>query len=250
MRKDYEILNNEPVTTDEFYELYSFYSDFEKFITFNFGLKRCTLTHHALLVELKEFNYQITGNKRTISLSDLTNSYARYYLYNTSMVLVIDKDHICELYSVDDNFKVFFELYLVLKTDISTFNTLFDAQRILIFSLLRKAINIPKKERKSYNAYKKLESKTDTAQNINGKLKEIVYSNRSEAEMVIDSIVDIMIKYQSASSADVYDISGISDFSYTCHNFGWRDLDEVKKAKCCKTSDGYYIRWPKVESID
>jgi hypothetical protein len=52
---------------------------------------------------------------------------------------------------------------------------------------------------------------------------EIVLQSRSEAEEVIDRMFDLLSRYDSASVADLYELTGIAA-SHTDQKWGWTDL--------------------------
>lgn len=52
---------------------------------------------------------------------------------------------------------------------------------------------------------------------------EIVISSRGEAEEVIDRLFDLISKYDSATVADLYELTGLSS-THTDHKWGWTDL--------------------------
>lgn len=52
---------------------------------------------------------------------------------------------------------------------------------------------------------------------------DIVISSRQEAEEVIDRLFDLISKYNSATVADLYELTGLQS-SHTDHKWGWTDL--------------------------
>jgi hypothetical protein len=52
---------------------------------------------------------------------------------------------------------------------------------------------------------------------------EIVLESRSEAEEVIDRMYDLLSRYDSASVADLYELTGIAS-THTDQKWGWTDL--------------------------
>lgn len=57
---------------------------------------------------------------------------------------------------------------------------------------------------------------------------DIPFSNRPDAEKVLDAMRDILDHYPSVSVADFYDLVGYNyGNNYTCNNYGWTDLTNV-----------------------
>ena len=57
---------------------------------------------------------------------------------------------------------------------------------------------------------------------------DIPFTNRSDAEAVLENMKDILEQYPSVSVADFYELVGYNYGSnWTCHDFGWTDLSNV-----------------------
>lgn len=76
---------------------------------------------------------------------------------------------------------------------------------------------------------------------------EVILDSRGEAELVLDSLEDIINRYQFASVADLYEIAGIPNDNYTLHRYGWTS---VRSAQIKRIRDGYLLVMPKAMPID
>lgn len=70
---------------------------------------------------------------------------------------------------------------------------------------------------------------------------DILFRDRSDAEHVLDSLVDLTLQYGIATVADFYQLSGVED-SYIDQNFGWQDLG---RARVVGVRGGYILDLPK-----
>lgn len=75
---------------------------------------------------------------------------------------------------------------------------------------------------------------------------DIVFETRGIAEEVLISLEDMIDRYNMASVSDFYDLCGITG-KYTDCKYGWTNL---KDAEPIRVSDGYMIRFPKVEPLN
>lgn len=75
---------------------------------------------------------------------------------------------------------------------------------------------------------------------------DIVIPTRGEAEDVLDSLYDLIDRYQVASVADFYELVGVTG-EFTDNNYGWTDLTGTDFDR---VSDGYMIRLPKARPIN
>lgn len=66
---------------------------------------------------------------------------------------------------------------------------------------------------------------------------EIVLESRTEAEEVIDRLFDLVSRYESASVADLYELTGLES-SHTDHKWGWTD---IRGAAVARTRNGGYL---------
>lgn len=75
---------------------------------------------------------------------------------------------------------------------------------------------------------------------------EIILPNRIEAEQVIDRLIDLVNRYDTATVADLYDLVG-ADRSYTDDKWGWTDL---RGAGVTRIREGYLLDLPRPEPLD
>ena len=75
---------------------------------------------------------------------------------------------------------------------------------------------------------------------------DLVFESRGEAEMILDSMFDIMDRYRVVTVADLYDLAGTPG-RYTDNKFGWTDLS---MAQVVRIRDGFVIKLPRALAID
>jgi hypothetical protein len=75
---------------------------------------------------------------------------------------------------------------------------------------------------------------------------EIILDERSEAEEVIDRLFDLVIRYESATVADLYELVGLAS-THTDHKWGWTNL---QGAGVSRVRGGYLLDLPEPESLD
>jgi hypothetical protein len=80
----------------------------------------------------------------------------------------------------------------------------------------------------------------------NHDFSEIILPTRFEADGVLDRLFDLVLKYDSATVADLYDLVG-ADHSYTDRNYGWVDL---QNARVSPVREGYLIDLPRPIALD
>lgn len=73
---------------------------------------------------------------------------------------------------------------------------------------------------------------------------EIVLSSLTEAEDVIDRLFDLISRYESASVADLYELTGLKS-SHTDHKWGWTDLRGASVSRL--RNSGYLLDLPEPE---
>lgn len=72
---------------------------------------------------------------------------------------------------------------------------------------------------------------------------EYTLATRGEAEMVIDTLVDLISSYGMARVSDYYDAIGVSiDGNYTANDYGWRNL---RDASVYRVDGRYAIQMPR-----
>lgn len=75
----------------------------------------------------------------------------------------------------------------------------------------------------------------------------IVLPSRGEAELVLSQLEEIIMQYQFARIADLYDLVGISTNNHCANNYGWTNLSD---AKYIMVRDGYLLKLPRAVPID
>lgn len=75
---------------------------------------------------------------------------------------------------------------------------------------------------------------------------EIILETRGEAEEVIDRLFDLISRYEVASVADLYELTGITG-NYTDNKWGWTD---IRGAGVSRVRNGYLLDLPRPEPID
>lgn len=75
---------------------------------------------------------------------------------------------------------------------------------------------------------------------------EIVIESRTEAEEVIDQILEVVSRYGQATVADLYELVGINS-THTDHRWGWVDLHG---AGVSRIRGGYLLDLPEPEPLD
>ena len=73
-----------------------------------------------------------------------------------------------------------------------------------------------------------------------------VFETRGEAEVVIDSMYDVLDRYKVVTVADFFDLVGEVG-KYTDNKFGWTRLDGISVVR---VRDGYVIKLPRALAID
>lgn len=76
---------------------------------------------------------------------------------------------------------------------------------------------------------------------------EIILDSRSEAEEVIDRLYEVISRYDEASVADLYELTGIES-SHTDHKWGWTDMRGASVTRL--RSGGYLLNLPEPESLN
>lgn len=75
---------------------------------------------------------------------------------------------------------------------------------------------------------------------------EIILATRVEAEKVIETLYDLLNKYEVVSVADLYELVGVTG-KYTDEKYGWTDL---RGTDITRVREGYLINLPAPEVID
>lgn len=77
-------------------------------------------------------------------------------------------------------------------------------------------------------------------------LDEIAMDSRSDAERVLDTMIDIIHEYKAASVADFCDLVGV-DSNFTDYKYGWTDLS---RTRIYRNHNGYVIDFPTPTKLD
>ncbi|MET0466309.1 MAG: hypothetical protein ABW007_24335 [Chitinophagaceae bacterium] len=74
---------------------------------------------------------------------------------------------------------------------------------------------------------------------------DIIFEKKSDAELVVERLIDIVDKFEVASLADYYDLCGVPS-SHVDNKWGWTYLNKVD---INSNRDGFYIELPPLEVI-
>lgn len=80
----------------------------------------------------------------------------------------------------------------------------------------------------------------------NHDFEEIILETRVDATEVIDSLFELISKFEVATVADLYDLVGVES-SYTDRAWGWVDL---RGSDVVRVSNGYLLSLPRPEPLD
>ncbi len=75
--------------------------------------------------------------------------------------------------------------------------------------------------------------------------ESLVLETRPDAEEVIDRLFDLIAKYEQATVADLYELSGLTS-EFTDQNWGWTD---IRGADVQRVRNGYLLRLPAPVSL-
>lgn len=75
--------------------------------------------------------------------------------------------------------------------------------------------------------------------------EDVSFESRGDAESVLDSMFELLDRYEMVSVGDLYDLAGMSG-SYIDNKFGWTSL---RNASVKRTRDGYVLELPRVIEI-
>ncbi len=76
---------------------------------------------------------------------------------------------------------------------------------------------------------------------------DIIFNSRGDAEVVLNTMEDIIEQYGVVSVGDLYDLADIPTTNYTINKYGWTNL---KSASVLRVKDGYMIKLPKALSLN
>lgn len=75
---------------------------------------------------------------------------------------------------------------------------------------------------------------------------DILFETRGEAEAVLDSMGDVIERYNFVTVADMYDMADLTA-PFTANKYGWTN---IRNAEVVRGRDGYTIKLPKASAID
>lgn len=76
---------------------------------------------------------------------------------------------------------------------------------------------------------------------------DIIVDSRQEAEEVLSSMDEIIDRYDMVSVADLYELVGITDTSYTANDYGWFD---IRNARAVHVREGWLLKMPKAVPLN
>lgn len=77
-------------------------------------------------------------------------------------------------------------------------------------------------------------------------VNDVTFNDRGEAEKVLMSMREQIIRYGMVSVSDFYDLISYKS-NYTDNKYGWRDLSQ---AEITRYRDGFAIRFPKIVPLE
>lgn len=108
----------------------------------------------------------------------------------------------------------------------------------------------------SYNNYSssrdKDKDRKDSRRDISSRdrarhnFNDIILSSRGDAEEVLSCLVDLIIDYNEATVADLYELVGVTG-EFTDRRYGWKDLSS---ASVSRARDGYMLNLPRTVLLD
>jgi hypothetical protein len=98
----------------------------------------------------------------------------------------------------------------------------------------------------SYRGHYERENERRTDANSNRRnvfdYDEIVFTQRGDAELVLDAMYEAISRYGTVSVADFYDLAEVSTRNYAANKYGWADLSG---SRIVPVRGGYIIKLPK-----
>lgn len=76
---------------------------------------------------------------------------------------------------------------------------------------------------------------------------EIVFETRGDAELVLDTLFDIIDRYEEVSVADLYEAAEITNHNFMATRYGWTDL---RGSEIIRIRGGYWLKLPKAMPLD
>lgn len=79
-----------------------------------------------------------------------------------------------------------------------------------------------------------------------GDFEQLIFSNRHEADLVLERLGDILEQYETASVADLCELTNL-ERQHTDNKWGWSDL---RSARISRVQNGYLLDLPKPQPLD
>ena len=102
----------------------------------------------------------------------------------------------------------------------------------------------------SYSKYSssRFDEKNSTSRRSTTKfdLDSFIFETRGEAEEVLDSMDDMLDRYEAVSVSDLYDLIG-ERCPFTAEKYGWYNL---RNASVVRVRNGYMLKLPKAVPLD
>ena len=73
---------------------------------------------------------------------------------------------------------------------------------------------------------------------------KIVFKNRLEADVALETLRDCFKEFGVVSVSDLYDVAEIDEYDHAYNRFGWKNYDAIHNAKVIKVKGGYMIDLP------
>lgn len=107
---------------------------------------------------------------------------------------------------------------------------------------------VKNKTKNGYVAYNKVgeERHSSIVKPSKFDIDDIVFDSIGEAEIVLDSMEEIIEQYDSVSVSDLYELVGVKG-NYTSNKYGWTSL---RSARVVRDRDGYILDLPRVKPLD
>lgn len=77
--------------------------------------------------------------------------------------------------------------------------------------------------------------------------ENIVFSNRGDAEIILNNLTDALESYGVVTVADLYDAVSIETHNYMLNNYGW---DDLSSSAVRRVPDGYILLLPDPKPLD
>jgi len=89
--------------------------------------------------------------------------------------------------------------------------------------------------------------RTATARGDKFNLDEIYFRHGDEADQVLRDLCDLLEEYQEVTVSDFFDLAGIDGATWAHTKYGW---DDLRRARCTHTRNGYAIIFPDPIELD